>query len=790
MNDTVRRLDQVTRADAGLVGQKAGMLGELRAAGFPVPDGFVLTVAADEAGLDRIRESVRAALAELGADGAYAVRSSGVDEDLAGGSFAGQYESVLDVRGLDEVLAAVRVCWDSARSDRVTAYRRGRGLDGSGRMAVLVQRMVPADAAGVAFSANPVTGDRAETVVSAVRGLGDRLVSGAASAQEWVVREEPRRRSDGEEVLTPAQAGAVAELARRVERHCGLAQDIEWAIAAGRILLLQARPITALPEQRPEIEVAVPEGFWLRDPYLRRPWTPMQRSLLQEGLNQVNWRLFEYGLMHGFEYRDIGGWSYFRFVPLGERTADRIRDIVTAVACGEPAEVIERWHTEWQPDLAARVRAMRDRELPRLTDAALAEHLLAARELSTESNEVHFRVGGASSFIWGTLGVTCAELLGWDAFQALRLVVGIPGKTTEPGFRLAGLARLAAAKPAVRELLPTGEVDRILAADREFATAFADYLSEYGSRTMGQDITKPTLAEQPELVLRLVEGQLTGEHDPEAELAALAENRDQAYAEAVAGLPGPAADRLAEVVRLARRAYPVRDDSAFYTHVMLAVLRQGVTELGRRLTARGRLADPADAFLLELPEALAALRDGTDQRKLAERRRAEHAWASTHPGPPHYGEPPAQPSEQDSASWLGSLEATARQTIEIVLWVGRTASPVAQAQATATGLRGLAASGGQYTGTARVILDETEFHKLRPGDVLVCPETNAQWSVLFGSVGALVTDTGSILSHPAIIAREYRVPAVVATGNATQLLRDGQLVTVDGDTGAVDFIES
>ncbi|MDQ7803490.1 PEP/pyruvate-binding domain-containing protein [Amycolatopsis sp. A133] len=795
MSNHVCRLDEVSRADAEAVGRKAGTLGELLSAGFPVPDGFVLTVDAfgktgGEEDLAQLREPVRAALAELGADDAWAVRSSGVDEDLAGGSFAGQYESVLDVRGLDAVLDAVKVCWDSAGSDRVASYRQGRGIDGSGRMAVLVQRMVPAEAAGVAFSANPVSGDRAEAVVSAVRGLADRLVSGQATADEWVVRDQAQHRSGTERAITPEQACGVAELARRVERHFGAAQDIEWAIDGGEIMLLQARPITALPEAQRKIEFEVPEGFWLRDSYLRRPWTPMQRSLLQDGLNEVNWRLFEYGLMYGFEYRDIGGWSYLRFVPLGERTGERVGRIIGAVAAGEPARVVERWYTEWQPDIEARVKAMRDRDLTGLSDTGLAEHLQAARVLSTVSNEVHFRVGGASSFVWGELGFTCSELLGWDAFQALRLIVGVPGKTTEPGLRLTELARMAAADPAVRELLPSGDTARILAADAEFATAFGDYLREYGSRTMGQDITQPTLAEQPELVLRLVEAQLKSDSDPEAEFGALAGNRERAYAEAVAGLDDAQRDRLAEAVRLARRSYPVRDDSAFYTHVMLAVLRRGVLELGGRLAARGLLADPADVFLLDLAEALDALRDGADRRELADVRRAERAWATAHVGPPFYGEPPQQPSEKDSAAWLDSLDPASRRTIEIVLWVGRTATPVAEAQATATGLRGLAASGGRYTGTVRVILDETEFHKLRPGDVLVCPETNAQWSVLFGSVGALVTDTGSILSHPAIIAREYQVPAVVATGNGTHVLRDGQLVTVDGDSGTVDFIES
>ena len=228
----------------------------------------------------------------------------------------------------------------------------------------------------------------------------------------------------------------------------------------------------------------------------------------------------------------------------------------------------------------------------------------------------------------------------------------------------------------------------------------------------------------------------------------------------------------------------MREDNEFYTvSAPLALLRYAVLELGRRLAERGQIARRDDVFFLELAEARQALREGEDRHALVARRKAERAWVEAHPGPASYGKDPGPPRS------FAALPAEARLAMEALLWTVDRINAPAQSQHPQTaegGLRGIAASPGQYTGPVRVIRSEAEFGKIQPGDVLVCPITSPVWSVLFPSVGALVTDTGGILSHPAIIAREYRVPAIVATGNATSLLRDGQIVTVDGTTGQVE----
>ena len=284
------------------MGGKAATLAELKRAGFPVPEGVVVTtealaqaLASADVGADARSEDVEAIPlpADLGAElsaaieqlgpGPFAVRSSGVDEDLPGASYAGLYETVLNVAA-EDVPDAVRHCWASAFSQRVEAYRQSSGSAGQVAMAVLILPMVPADAAGVAFSADPISGDRGTAVVSAVRGLGERLVSGQASPDEWVVRDgEARPRAEPEGAIDAATATKVAELARRTERHRGTPQDIEWALAGADLVLLQARPITVLPDQPVEpvpVPVEVPPGFWEREAsHAPKPWTPMSLSV-------------------------------------------------------------------------------------------------------------------------------------------------------------------------------------------------------------------------------------------------------------------------------------------------------------------------------------------------------------------------------------------------------------------------------------------------------------------------------------------------------------------------------
>ena len=252
-----------------------------------------------------------------GLPGPFAVRSSGVVEDLAGASFAGQYETVLDVSP-EDLLAVVRRVFASAAAGRVGAYRDAMARDAAepvAGMAVLVQSMVAADAAGVAFTADPMTGDRDSVVVTAVRGLGERLVGGEAIGDEWVVRDcEAECRRCSEDVIGAEQARAVAELARRAEAIFGTPQDVEWAIAGGQLYMLQARPMTALPEAA--AWVPPHGGWWLRNfrlgEWLPEPVTPLFSTWLLPSLGRGVSRALaaETGLALRLDDVVINGWYY------------------------------------------------------------------------------------------------------------------------------------------------------------------------------------------------------------------------------------------------------------------------------------------------------------------------------------------------------------------------------------------------------------------------------------------------------------------------------------------------
>jgi phosphohistidine swiveling domain-containing protein len=832
----ILRLDELSRPDAPRAGAKAANLGELLTAGFTVPAGFVLTVEAFERfrTLNGFGPSTR--LAEVAAaplpdevikdllaahstmpDAPLAVRSSGVAEDLPGASFAGQYETVLGVQGDADLLRAVSRCWSSAFSDRVAAYRAGRAGGGVSPMAVLVQLLVQADAAGVAFTVNPVTGSRDEVVVSAVRGLGERLVSGEVQPDEWFIR-------DGRAHCERAAEGAigvddvvrVADLARRVETRFGTAQDVEWALAGNELFLLQARPITALRNaaaKQVSVPAEVPRGFWQREAtHFPRPLTPMMAGFMD--LHNAAFReMFEtYGLLlEGIEMQPIGGWIYARAVPLGgtdrkappaplmwllARSAPQLRDRIKACREAIRSDLhgrhIERWYAEWQPDLAQRIHALAAVDLGSLSDSELETHVALVEGLLDPCVRIHFLLQGAMVMILGEFAFTCRDLLGWDDRRMLELLNGLSEKSSEPSRRLAELARIASESAALRPMLERAErvdeatVGAVCAADEDFSEALAAYRRDYGCRALAYEFGEPNLGERPDFILGLVRDQLVGGYDPAADADALAEKRNVELAEARSALSGRASDlaRFERALARAERAYPVREDSEFYTvSAPLGIFRSAALEVGRRLASRSQIDAVDDVFFLTMAEARGAVASSEARHDLVAMRRDERAWVLAHPGPASYGQDPGP------APAARALPGEARFAMEALQWVmlDRILAPEESQRRQPGGdrLSGIAAATGSYSGPVRVVMDETQFSNVRQGDVLVCPITSPVWSVLFPSIGALVTDTGGILSHAAIIAREYRLPAVVGTGNATQLLADGQLVTVDGDGGFV-----
>ncbi len=788
-----------------LVGSKAARLAILSKSGFTVPNGVVVTTtsgAIDDA-------MVKEILSRLG-EGPLAVRSSGISEDLETASFAGQYDTYLGVQGRTPLIEAIAACRASVHSDRVTSY--ANRLDDTD-MAVLIQPMVEAIAAGVAFTADPVSGARDRVVVNATSGLGDRLVAGEVTPDQWEVVDGTVHGDPG--VLSQEQVLQVAFLARSVEAHFGFPQDIEWAIDHDRLWLLQARPITALPEPPVEpipIEIVIPSGYWEHDAsHAPRPNYPIESYIPPMVAKAVKSWATEFGyLFDGIEFRDIGGWTYQRLAPVGGkegpdlpawlmwamvRTVPMIRKRLAmareAVETDKAGRFIERWYDTWLPELQSEINDLKEVDLTTLTDEELVAHLDKNLRLCTRGIEIHTMLHGALAIILYELATTCERLLDWDLATALETVRGTSYMSTEPARRMAELTRLAIGSPRVLEAagLPDAEVFEFLErTDREFTEAFRGYVHEFGHVALGQGVVEPTYAETPSVFMATIDHQVTTGFDPASSDEDNRVRRERTITEAREVLAGAPADlrRFNRVIERGQRAYPVREDNEFFTlSAPSAQFRYAVLELGDRLTRRNVIERRADVMYLELDEATEALDSPTSLHGEVAHHKGQRAWAMANPGPPFYGNESPPPAN------LSFLPANARLPMESMLWslesiMAVEASKTTQADAAA--IIGTPAASGTYTGTVRVVKDETEFSKIRAGDVLVCPITSPVWSVLFPSIGALVTDTGGILSHPAIIAREYGIPAVVATGNATELLSDGQVVQVDGSAGTVQAV--
>jgi rifampicin phosphotransferase len=370
------------------------------------------------------------------------------------------------------------------------------------------------------------------------------------------------------------------------------------------------------------------------------------------------------------------------------------------------------------------------------------------------------------------------DLLGWDDAQTFELLAGLSDTSTEPSRAIARIAAIARTRPGA-------SVEVLLDSDETFAAAFTDFLRTHGCRALRYELAEQNLDERPELVLGLVSDQIAAGFDPARTDAALAARRESAASEARRRLSPSDLSRFDRALARAVDAYPVREDNEYFTtSAPLALVRRAALEIGRRLADRGQLPDRDDVFHLSPTEAEAALRDRSSCHDIVGRARGERAWVLAHPGPVAYGKDPGPPPS------LESLPAEARLMNEAFLWaVERILAPGdARHGAADAAITGIAASPGSFTGPVRVIHDEAEFDRLGAGDVLVCPVTSPVWSVLFPSIGALVTDSGGILSHPAIIAREYGIPAVVNTGSGTSELHDGQMVTVDGNAGTVRIV--
>jgi rifampicin phosphotransferase len=567
-------------------------------------------------------------------------------------------------------------------------------------------------------------------------------------------------------------------------------------------------PRASLPIEPIPVPIEIPPGYWEHDashfPNASYPIDSFIPDLIASGVR--SW-VDEFGyLFDGLEFRDIAGWTYQRIRPFGGkdspvlpdwamrlliRVIPKMRERVSvareAVRTDKPGRYIERWRHDWRPELEQAIHVIQVVDRAALSDVALQRHIDDVLELTAQGIRIHLLIHASLAMILFEFVGTCERVLDWDLAETMKLLSGTSSMSTEPARRLNDLARMATKHPNLLDIGSTPEpevLSRLERLDTAFAAALESYLAAYGHRALGDSCAEPTIAQRPSFVLGLLRGQLEAGYQPAVVDEANREARNRALAVARSRLQhDPSGLRMFDVaMERALQAYPAREDNEFYTlSAPFAQARYAVQELGTRLTAQGVIRECDDVFFLHLGEARAALSDRRDRGALVARRKGERAWAVANPGPPAYGQRAPSPS-------LSFMPRDASLPMESMLWSLQSMQALDAHHAgrpAASVLRGTPAAAGSYTGPARVIRGEWEFDKLRVEDVLVCPMTSPVWSVLFPLVGALVTDSGGVLSHPAIIAREYRVPAVVATGNATESLEDGGLVTVDGETGLV-----
>lgn len=791
-------LSDAGSADRSLVGSKAKELGRLLAAGRSVPDGFVVTTSAAELGEGAaapVEEALATALRTM--TGPVAYRSSAVAEDLDHASYAGQYETVLGVEGLADGLDALRRCWASANSDSVESYRSDHG-DSDGSIAVIVQEMVPATAAGVTFTANPVTGAD-EIVIEATAGLGEALMAGDVTPARWVGSPLPVLESEGDAgpVLTEAEVGIVAEECRSIADAAGAPVDVEWAFGGGRLWILQSRAITALPV-KPVVEPPRKQTWVRDDAYFAHPISPLAFSAwLPIHSRSFSHVTEHYGLpFDRVDHRHWYGRVYDRFVPNDHVKSDhplpplpiakilfrltppiRKRHAIAALAQAEdrPMVAIDAWENGGRETLRSRTKELRRVDRSTLDDAELAGHLGETMDHVLAVAINHFMLAFGGTFILaGQLGLIMDELLDWPPERMLDLVQGYGEASLVNGAALDDLAAVIAGDAIATELLRDDPL-AILEHQGPAGEALRAFLDDHGHRLVTADLEESTWAEDPAPLLRMVGARINSSrsgpdpkpaaHAAEAEaLAAIADAHDR--------------ERFAVALTRARKGRPYGDETETDVGDVLAVVRYIALEAGHRLCASHRLGDASDVFLLTIDEMADALR-GVSLPPDLDRRRAEHRWALANPAPTRFGQDLGDPPPPEV------IPAKAQAMSGAVLWTLRLFQPQ-QVESTGDGIRGLPASPGRATGPVRVITSPAEFDRVRPGDILVCHHTMAAWSPIFPVIGGLVTERGGPLSHPGTLAREYSLPAVLSVAGATELFQDGEMITVDGAAGTID----
>lgn len=788
--------------------------------------------------------AIMTAYAELGGDAAVAVRSSATAEDLPDASFAGQQDTYLNVTGADALLDAVKRCWGSLWTARAMAYRARQGIaPDQVSLAVVVQIMIPATAAGVMFTVNPVTGAHDEMVINAAWGLGEALVSGRVTPDTLTVDkatgrikhadigakmvmtlatdlgttevavDESRRRALA---IQPAQVVRLVELGHTLEALFGGAQDVEWAVAADAVVLLQSRPVTSIAapvgppgdDAWPELAglPAQPFDFWTQqdlgerwpDPVTPLTWSisePMTQQSMDRmvaGLNapyagKIRWCKRAFGHVYLNEgallYAYTDGFGMPLHMIEGGLTHPGARP---QNADGwKPGKVLRHlpwyWHvaTGWERNVA-RFEAEFS-TIDRWVDEFLARDLssLSDAVLLQEARDVWFaRIIDYIGYHSNATSLSMAALNQMEKFLDKHL-----GDASLAQMLAGGLSSVIAAEMApelwsmaatlqalhlddIVTTQPAADALAVLHTDptaAPFRVQFDHFLQRHGHRCMVEaELLFPRWREAPEQVIEALAGYLRFDASQVQRGAEAMHRREVATVEVESRLNRFQRASFHRLLARLHRFARLRDNGQNYVVKLLLPMRHLYAVLGERWAARGWIVTADDIFFLVAEELTAVTAAGDparaalDLRQIVAARRAAYTYWFTQPTP-------------DALDAMGAPVHSAAQNEHLLI--------------------GMAASPGQVIGRARVVFSPAEAAALEAGDILVTRATDPGWTPVFSIIGGAVLEIGGALSHGAIVAREFGLPAVVNVPQATQRIRNGQMIQVDGGSGEVLLLD-
>ncbi|HEY0764303.1 MAG TPA: phosphoenolpyruvate synthase [Pyrinomonadaceae bacterium] len=848
-----------------MVGGKGANLGELcRIEGIKVPEGFCVTTEAyksivgqtpefsallDQLSLltlddvesvreisGRIRDRIEATpigtdidaavagyLRQLGERDPYAVRSSATAEDLPAASFAGQQDTYLNVIGKDAILEHISKCWASLFTDRAVIYRMQNGFDHRlVYLAVVIQKMVFPDTAGIMFTADPVTSNRKIVSIDASFGLGEALVSGLVNADNYKVRdrqivdkkisakklaiyaladggtreEEIEQGQQNTPALTDEQVLTLERMGRKVEEHFGSPQDIEWCLANETFHIVQSRPITTLfpiPEandQENHVYVSVGHQQMMTDPIkplglsfflLRTPATmctaagrlfiditpmiasPVRRKGIIATLGKSD-PLINDALQTIFERED-----FIQSLPNEE---PNLTQTESALASQEQIEndpqivsdLIERSQRSIS-ELKQNIQAKAGSEL---FDFIL-EDIRESKKALFGSQTLAVIIAAMNASFW--INEKMKEWLG-EINVADTLAQSVPNNiTSEMGLALLDVADVIRGFPEVIDYLQRVKDDTFLdrlvqfQGGRESRDAIYAYLDKYGMRCVGEiDITRTRWSEKPTALVPVILSNIKN-FEPGASKRKFEQGRQEALQkeeellDRLRQLPDgeQKARELKEKVDLLRNFTGYREYPKYDIVTRYFVYKQALMKEAERLVQANVLREREDIYYLTFEELREVVRTQKLDRQIINKRKEEYKSFEKLT--------PPRVITSDGEIIAGEYKREDLPAGAIV---------------------GLAVSSGVVEGRARVIL-HMEDANLEDGDILVTAFTDPSWTPLFVSIKGLVTEVGGLMTHGAVIAREYGLPAVVGVENATKLIKDGQRIRVNGTEGYVEI---